>query len=108
MRISPGQGVGRTRGTNILHDHPYMDELLQRLESDHCKDRERQPARPFEELAPRPSDGRFEIFKAASTQSDVDDWRSMHQGVSYLTIDAADDRIETLVPGSHSQKIVQV
>jgi hypothetical protein len=33
---------------------------------------------------------------------------SMHQGASYLTIDAADDRIETFVPASHSQKIVQV
>ena len=98
----------RPRETNVLHDHLCMDELLQRLESDHCKDRERQPARPFEELTPRPSDGRFEIFKAASTQSDVDEWSSMHQGVSYLTIDAADDRIETFVPASHSQKIVQV
>ena len=75
-----------------------MDELLQRLESDHCKDGERQPARLFEELAPRPSDGRFEIFKATGTQSDVDDWSSMHQSVSYLTINSADDRIETFVP----------
>jgi hypothetical protein len=32
----------------------------------------------------------------------------MHQGVSYLTIDAADDRTETFVPASDSQKIVQV
>jgi hypothetical protein len=85
-----------------------MDELLQRLETDQRKDRERQPARPFEELAPRPSDGRFEIFKSTSTQSDVDDWSAMHQGVSYLTINAAYDWIETFVPASHGQKIVQV
>src|SRR5207237_154116 len=39
LRISPGQAVSRLRGTNILHDHLCLDELLQRLESDHWKDR---------------------------------------------------------------------
>jgi hypothetical protein len=73
-----------------------------------CKDRECQPARAFEELAPRPSYGRIEIFKAASTRSDVDDWSSMHQGVSCLAINAAYDWIETFVLASNGQQIVQV